>query len=812
MKYQNLIQAMTLEEKSLLCDGLDHWHTRPIPRLNIPSIMVADGPHGLRKQPEAYENLGLGSSVPATCFPTASTLAASWDRELIAKIGAALAEECLENQVSVVLGPGTNIKRSPLCGRNFEYFSEDPYLAGQMAASYIRGVQGQGVGTSLKHFAANNQEFRRLTIDALMDERTLREIYLPAFETAVKQAQPWTVMCAYNRLNGTFCSENRYLLTDILKKEWGHDGLVVSDWGAVNDRVAGLKAGLDLEMPSSRGYNAARIVEAVKSGALDEAVLDQTIERLLTLIFKGHENLRPDYQFDRDEHQRLARQTAGEGMVLLKNDGPILPLDPQTRIAVLGEFARTPKFQAFGSSQINPTQVDNALDELERSLGRKIPFAPGYSIHADKIDPAMMEEARDLARTAEVVIVFAGLTNEYEAEGYDRDHMRLPMSHVALIETAAQVNANLVVVLNNGAPVEMPWVNQARAVLEAYLSGQAGGAAAADILLGKVNPSGKLAETFPVKLEDNPSYAHFPEGPLNVEYRETLFVGYRYYDTAGKEVLFPFGHGLSYTRFAYSDLRVEDGAWAADKKLGVSLKVKNTGDRPGKEIVQLYVRDESASVWRPEKELKGFEKIDLAPGEEKEVRFELDERAFAFFDPLARAWRVEAGRFQILVGASSRDVRLQAEVDLPGDAPRPPASLPAELVLPESAFKALYGKAIPPKQLDPREPFHMNSTIADLQSKPMGRQVFRILMNTVEKMYPSSGDATDVEVVSNRIMQRMLMDMPLRSLAALSGSMNPTMVEGMVQVANGQLIRGLVNLLRGQRQVKQAAKAQPKTA
>lgn len=802
MNTTELIQAMTLEEKASLCSGLDHWHTKPIPRLNIPAIMVADGPHGLRKQAEEYENLGIGTSVPASCFPTASTLAATWNQALIHQVGIALAEECLENQVSVILGPGVNIKRSPLCGRNFEYFSEDPFLAGEIASSFIQGVQSQGVGTSLKHFAANNQEYRRLTIDALVDERTLREIYLPAFEAAVKQAQPWTVMCSYNRLNGVYSSENPRLLTEILKREWGFKGVVVSDWGAVNERVAGLRAGLELEMPSSHGFNDVKIVAAVKDGTLDEAVLDRAVERLLNLIFKGHENLRQGYVFSREAHQQLAREAAAEGIVLLKNEGGILPLQPQAKIAVLGEFARTPKFQAFGSSQINPTRVENALDELERALGRKLPFAPGYSLSSDDVDTALIEEARQAASGADVVLVFAGLTDEYEAEGYDREHMRLPASHIALIEAAAQANPNLVVVLNNGAPVEMPWAHQAQAILEAYLSGQAGGAAAADILLGKVNPSGKLAESFPLKLEDNPSYANFPQGPVTVEYRENLFVGYRYYDSAAKEVLFPFGHGLSYTSFAYSDIQVDKPEFDADEEVRVSLKVKNSGTLPGKEVVQLYVQDDSASVWRPVKELKGFEKVALAPGEEKEVIFNLGQRAFAFYNPLAQTWRVEPGRFHILVGASSRDVRLSAVVTLRGEEPHLAAGLPVELVLPQKAFAALYGRALPANQVDPAQPFNMNSTISDLPTKPLGKLVYKILMNIVEKMYPTKGNASTTHFATNQMMHKMMQEMPLRSLAVMSGSLNPVMVEGILLCANGKLLRGLARLYRGWQLVK----------
>ncbi len=602
---KNLIGQMTVEEKASLCSGKDFWYLKGIERLGIPEMMVTDGPHGLRKQAGSSDQLGLQDTVPAVCFPTASALAATWDRDLIYQVGAALGEECRQEEVAVILGPGANIKRSPLCGRNFEYFSEDPYLSGQMAKSHINGVQSQGIGTSLKHFVVNNQESRRMTIDAVVDERALREIYLAGYETAVKEAQPWTVMCAYNRVNGTYCSENAFLMTDVLKKEWGHEGLVVTDWGAMNDRVDGLRAGIELEMPGMPNGNDAKIVAAVQSGELDEAVLDRAVERILTLIFKAEETLAEDFAYDKEAHHALARKVAGEGAVLLKNDNGALPVAEGTKIALVGRFAKYPRYQGGGSSLMEPTQLDTLYEEMLLLVGEdNLTYAPGYDAKGDLPDEVLIQEAIAVSKDADVVVVCAGLPDLYETEGLDRKHMHMPPGHDALIQRLAEAHARVVVVLSNGSPVEMPWVNDVQAILEGYLGGQAGAGGIADILLGRVNPGGKLAETFPLRLEDNPSYPNFPGGPATVEYRESIYVGYRYYDAVQQEVLFPFGHGLSYTSFAYRDLAVQPGA--ESDSFVVTLKVKNTGAVAGDEIVQLYVRDVEASVFRPEKELRAL--------------------------------------------------------------------------------------------------------------------------------------------------------------------------------------------------------------
>lgn len=539
---KKLIADMTLEEKAELCSGAGFWHTKGVERLGIPAIRVADGPHGLRVQKQADDHLGIYTSEPSTCFPTAAGTASSWNVELLREMGAALGEECQAEEVGILLGPGANIKRSPLCGRNFEYYSEDPYLSSRLAAAFIEGVQGQGVGTSLKHFAVNNQEHRRMTVNAVLDERTLREIYLASFEDAVKQAKPWTVMSSYNKVNGEYASENKYLLTDILKEEWGHEGFVVSDWGATNERVKGLAAGLELEMPFDAG--SASIMESVQKGELSEEVLDQSLERLLSVVFKSYDSKKADAMYDRDAHHQLARKVAHESMVLLKNEDQILPLPKKGEIAVIGELAASPRFQGGGSSHVNPNKVDDMLSELARAAGEaEIIFSQGYKLAEDAIDSLMSREAVEAAQKADSVLIFAGLPERYESEGYDRIHLSIPANQLSLIQEIAAVQPNVVVVLSNGSPIEMPWLDQAKGVLECYLGGQALGSAAADLIFGDVNPSGKLAESFPKKLEQNPSHPNFPgEGDI-VEYREGLFVGYRYYDTKAIEPLFPFGHG-----------------------------------------------------------------------------------------------------------------------------------------------------------------------------------------------------------------------------------------------------------------------------
>ena len=651
---QSILAQMTLEEKAALCIGASPWTTTPVERLGVPEMIVSDGPHGVRRVPDV--NAIAVKSLPATCFPTASCLAATWDTDLIHKMGEALAEECIALDVDVLLGPGANMKRSPLGGRNFEYFSEDPYLAGELAASIIDGIQSRGVGTSLKHYAANNQEFQRFSINAEVDERTLREIYLPAFEKAVKQAKPWTVMCAYNKVNGTFASEHHYLLTEILKNEWGFDGLVVSDWGAVRDRVAALKAGLELEMPGPQERRVQAVLDAVHSGELDESTLDKAVRRILNIVFKARETPKTG-TFDIDAHHELAHKIASEGMVLLKNNG-LLPLKDQQHVAVIGRAAEHAHFQGGGSSHINPTRVAVPFRELQaRARNAELTYAEGYptdnSFRRDLIDQAV-----SLTQSADVAVLYIALPTFKESEGYDRTDLDLTQQQVALIEAVSKVQPNTVVVLNNGAPVAMSnWIDGVAAVLESWMMGQAGGEAIADVLFGKVNPSGKLAETFPIKLADTPAYLNWPGGAGEVRYGEGLFIGYRYYDSKEMPVLFPFGHGLSYTTFSYSNAKVSSKSFTDIDGVTVTVDITNRGEVAGKEIVQIYVHDRESGLVRPPKELKGFAKVELQPGETKTVSIELDFRAFAYYHPEYKQWITEDGDFDILVAASAVDVR-----------------------------------------------------------------------------------------------------------------------------------------------------------
>jgi beta-glucosidase len=661
---KTLLVQMTLEEKAGLCSGLDVWHTKAVERLGIPSIMMTDGPHGLRKQKGTGDFLGIGESVTAVCFPTAAALAASFDRDLIYRIGQTMGNACQAENVAVLLGPGANIKRSPLCGRNFEYFSEDPYLSGEMAAAHIRGVQSQGIGTSLKHYAANNQETRRMTVSSMADERALREIYLASFEGAVKGGKPKTVMCSYNKINGVYSAENRRLLTEVLREQWGFEGLVVTDWGAVKDRVKGILAGLDLEMPGSGGGNDARIAGAVRNGGLDEAALDTTVARILELVFSYTENRREDAVFDLKKDHAAAVQAAAECAVLLKNDREILPLKKGAKVAVIGEFAEKPRYQGNGSSFINAYKVPSALDALAGNPG--ITYAKGFDTRGGTADAALIEEAVQAAGKAETAVIFAGLPNTYESEGFDRKRLDLPEKQNALIRAVREVQPNVVVVLHNGAPVAMPWIDEIPAILELYLGGEGAGEAAVSLLYGDANPGGKLAETFPVKLSDNPSYLNFPGFRDETVYREGVYVGYRYYDKKEMAVLFPFGHGLSYTRFEYSAIGIDKTGIKDTETCTVTARIKNTGERAGKEAVQLYVRDRESAIDRPVRELKGFVKVSLEPGEEKPVSFTLDKRSFAYYDTQVQDWVVESGEFVIELGSSSRDIRLTAALTVEG--------------------------------------------------------------------------------------------------------------------------------------------------
>ncbi|WP_138750777.1 glycoside hydrolase family 3 C-terminal domain-containing protein [Paenibacillus sinopodophylli] len=752
-----LIAEMTLEEKASLCSGLGFWSTKPIERLGIPTILMTDGPHGLRKPLPVGPEHGIGNSAPATCFPTGPALAASWDTELIEQVGAAIGKESQTEGVQIVLGPALNIKRSPLCGRNFEYFSEDPYLTGEMAAGHIRGVQSQGVGTSAKHYAVNNQEHRRMSMNAVVDERTLREIYLPGFEGAVKQSQPWTVMAAYNQVNGTFATEHPYLLTDILRNEWGFEGYVVSDWMAVNERVAALAAGLELEMPGNGGYGDRKIIEAVQNGELSIEQLDLAVERFLTIVFRAAEARKENASYDVEQHHLLARRSAAESMVLLKNEEGILPPKKQGRIAVIGEMAKRPRYQGGGSSHIVPTKVDLPWDELVAMSAEHIEwtYAQGYELNSDVWHEELVKEAITAAGQADYAIVFAGLPDRYESEGYDREHMRMPENHNRMIEAIAEVQPNLIVVLSNGSPVEMPWIGQAKAVLEAYLSGQAAGGAVADLLLGAVNPSGKLAETFPMDMKHNPSYFNFPGEGDEVVYREGLLVGYRHYDTKNIKPLFAFGHGLSYTTFEYTGLTLEKDNISDKESVKAIVTVRNTGQMAGKEIIQLYVRDIKSSVMRPDKELKGFRKIHLEPGEEKMVEFILDKRSFAYYNTGLKDWHVETGEYGILVAASSDRIMLAKTLQVNSTV------------------------AVPKK-------FSRNSTIGDLMEDPIGSGIVNRIMQGMGQRTDSASEVsqTPENEANRKMMLEVMKGMPLRNLVVTSkGALSDENLEQLLEQA-----------------------------
>lgn len=680
---KKLVNELTLEEKASLCSGADFWHTEAIDRLNIPAAMVSDGPHGIRKQENLADHMGVAESIKAIGFPTASAMACSFDRDLLHKVGDALGEECVAEDLAVLLGPGINMKRSPICGRNFEYYSEDPVVAGELGAAFVNGVQEHGVGTSLKHFAANNQEWRRMSISAEIDERTLREIYLAAFETVVKKAQPWTIMCSYNRINGVYSCENDWLLNKVLRDEWGFEGLVMTDWGAMDERVPSLKAGLDLEMPDCHGETDKLIVKAVQSGELEESVLDTAVERILTMVDKyltARKDIDPasmvhplpssvERGYDVAAHHALARTTAEQSAVLLKNED-ILPLQKDKKIAFIGEFAKVPRIQGGGSSHINNTSVESALD----AAGDSVSYAQGFHIDEEITDETLLQEAITLAKGSDVAVIFAGLPDSFESEGFDRTHLNMPANQNELIARISEVQPNVVVVLHSGSPIAMPWLDKVAGVLQMYLAGQASGGAAVNLLFGDATPCGKLAETFPLHLEDNPSYLNFPGNREKVCYQEGVFIGYRYYDKKKMDVLFPFGYGLSYTDFTYSNMKVTvNGKNAADvdviketDEIIVSADITNTGNCDGAEIVQLYIKNPVVYEIRPEKELRDFAKVFLKAGETKTVTFTLNARAFSYYETRIHDWYAESGDYEILLASSSRDIRLQDTVSITG--------------------------------------------------------------------------------------------------------------------------------------------------
>ena len=729
MNVQEILKQMTLEEKAAFCSGRDFWHTKAIERLGVPEVMMCDGPHGLRKQEGKGDHLGINKSIETVCYPTAAALASSFDRDVMRQLGEALGQACQAEAVAMLLGPGLNIKRSPLCGRNFAYFSEDPYLAGEMGAAYVQALQSKGIAACAKHFACNDQETLRMSGSSNLDERTLREIYLPAFEAVVKKGKTRSLMCAYNAINGTFCSENKMLLTDILRDEWGSDAFVVTDWGAIKDQARGVAAGLDLEMPGGPNATGEEIVAAVREGTLSEADLDKTVLRLLQFVKDCVEQRRSDTAIDRDECRRLARKLAGECAVLMKNEGGLLPIKEGRTVAFIGEFAEKPRYQGAGSSHIN---VPHAVSALE-SAGAGVTYARGYDAHSDTTDEALLKEAVEAAKRAEVAVVFAGLPDAFETEGADREHMRLPDNQNELIAAVAAANPRIVVVLHGGSPVELPWLDQAPAVLCVYLGGEQVGAATVDLLYGRVNPSGHLAETWPIRLQDNPSYLNFPGEEGVVTYAEGIFVGYRYYDKKEMPVSFCFGHGLSYTRFEYSNLIVDKESITDQESVTVSVDVKNIGRVAGKAVAQLYVRDVESTVRRPVRELRAFKKVTLEPGETKTVRFALDKRAFAYWEPRCHDFFVESGEFVIEIGESSRDIRLSRSIQVEGTVELP-------LTVTE------------------------NTTIGQLLKHPRGKE---IIGRMIQSSAMSHVDQTDtMGEGSERMMQGMMMGIQLGALVS----------------------------------------------
>ncbi len=781
---QEIIRNMTLEEKVKLCSGATFWETESMEQHQIPSVFMSDGPHGLRTQKGEADHLGINNSEKSTCFPTASASAASWNPRLLKEMGEAIAEEALYYGVDVVLGPGVNIKRNPLCGRNFEYFSEDPYLAGVMGTSWIKGVQSKGVGTSLKHFAANNQEQDRMMGNSMVDERAFREIYLPAFEMAVKEAQPDTVMCSYNQINGTFASDNQRLLTDILRKEWGFEGMVVTDWGAMNDRVSALKAGCDLEMPNSCGFFDGEVKQAVEEGRLLETEIDACVERILKEAFKAQETkVRTGTapRFDIEAHHALAKRIACESAVLLKNEGGLLPLSKSVKTALCGAMAERVRYQGAGSSHINPTRLSGLREAMERT-GERVAYYPAYEIDGGRNEEALARAVAG-AKAADVAVVVAGLPDSFESEGYDRSHMSMPESHNELISEIAAVNENVVVVLMGGSPLEMPWLDQVKAVLNLYLGGQAVGEAGAGLLYGEENPSGKLAETYPVSYSDVSSAETFGVNPRQVEYAESIYVGYRYYEKAGIPVQFPFGHGLSYTRFEISGLDVKS---TNSLEFIVSCNVKNTGSRAGAEVVQLYVADQTPNLFKAKKELKGFAKVYLEAGQEQRVSMTLGQRAFAHYDVKTRNWEVLSGNYQIQVGVSSADIRLTEQVQIRGTlSSMGGEDIPQWYIRPSGKpsiadFEKLYGQKIRPFELEKPGQYTMLNTFHDMKDHPAVQQILEGMKQGILQGY--GGDENDPGFL---FTFSIIMNTPLVRLVQQGGGQTPlSLMQDVVAAAN----------------------------
>jgi beta-glucosidase len=807
---KNLVAQMSLEEKAGFCSGKDCWTMRSLERLGIDSIMMSDGPHGLRKQIGENDNLGIGDSVPSVCFPTASALACSFDRDLVYQVGKAIGEECVQEGVSVLLGPGVNQKRSPLCGRNFEYYSEDPTLSGELGASWIQGVQSTGTSTSLKHFAVNNQERRRMTINAVVDERTLRETYLKAFEIAVKKGKPDTVMCAYNKLNGEYCSENSYLLTAILRNEWGFNGAVVSDWGAVCDRVRGVRAGLNIEMPGCNGLNDAKIVTAINNKDLSEEVLNQVVERSVELILKGMLHKREGFRYDAEQHHKLATKADEESAVLLKNEDNLLPGNRKQKVAIIGEFAKNPRYQGAGSSKIHPIKVESAWEVFHEYMVDAA-YAKGYQLtrrSPDKVlskkealeKDQLIREACEVAKGKDIVYIFAGLPEGYESEGFDRQNLSMPMEQNHLIEAVSECNPNVVVILYGGAPMELTWLSKVKAVLLAYLGGEAVQRAITNLLLGEQVPCGKLAETWPLCIQDTPSYDNFPGNRLTVEYRESIFVGYRYYDTAKKEVLFPFGHGLSYTSFEYSNLSLSKAECHYGDQITVTFQIRNTGTRKAKETVFVFVGHKNSQVFLPEKELREFIKVELEVGETKQVAIALDTSTLGYYNRLIHDWYAESGSYEILVGPSSNHCPLTVNLQLISpEQPQPDDRITApcyyqltdhNFSVSKKEFEVLYQSELPSSDLNLRRPYHKNQTLEDVNHTFIGKVVLMVAEFAMKRVTKASKEEYGM-------MSAAIREMPFYALVTSGdGMISEHMMEGIIEMLNGHYLRGIKKLIK----------------
>ncbi|MFI3228563.1 MAG: glycoside hydrolase family 3 C-terminal domain-containing protein [Bacillota bacterium] len=799
-RIEELISSMSVAEKALMCSGRKFWFTRGIKKYAIEPYMMTDGPHGLRKQDQSADNLGINDAIEATCFPPAVTLASSWNRDVLKRVGEAIGEEAKAEQVGIVLGPGMNIKRSPQCGRNFEYFSEDPYISGQCARYFIEGVQKNGTGTSIKHYAVNSQEGDRLRINAVVDERALREIYLSGFEEAITKASPYTVMCCYNKVNGKFGSESAYLMNTILREEWGFKGYVMTDWGAINDRVEGLKCGIDLEMPGGSGASVYDIINAVGDGSLDIETLNKAVKRLLAINFKVQEARDTTAKYSIAEHHQIAKELASEGAVLLKNDCKALPLLDNEEFVLIGDLAKNPRYQGNGSSLIKPNKLTNLYDTLSAEK-RNFVYSAGYDCKVDKIDNNMIAEAVSVAKNSTgKVVVALGLTKFYESEGSDRTNIELPASQNALMAELIKIDKPIIVIMHCGAPVAMPWIGGVKSILNMYLAGQAIGEATADLLFGKANPSGKLAETFPIALADAPCHKYFPEGPMTVEYRESIFVGYRYYNTINKPVAFPFGHGLSYTTFSYSDIKLSTQSTTTGD-ISVTFTVTNTGDTAGKVVSELYIEKQDSAIVRAKRELKGYEKTMLNAGESKSVTIELDKRAFSYYNTDTASWAVEAGNYLIQIGASVEDIVLSTQLQFISDdnIKMYDSKTYADYFNPngtfsDTSYSAILGHNIPSKAYD-INPIRWETTPLENQTHWFGRLFLKLLLGGSNIVMRGEDENA---IMMRKFMQDMMRSNTLRSMATTNGGLiSLDSMKGLIIASNGKVCKGLCHTAKG---------------